>query len=86
MWWKFTGPCEIHSTNGGTWSYGSDYAEAWFYNVNSKKREIGDLPAFTGTANNTVYVEIDRDGKVMGVAHNFEPQSDGSVVDVADKM
>jgi hypothetical protein len=85
MWSAFTGPGQIHSTNGGTWSYGNEYVEGWFYNVNSKKRDVGEMPAFGGTANNTVYVEFDEDGKVVGVVHDFELQSDGSVVDVAAK-
>lgn len=47
---------------------------------------MGGVLAFTGTANNTVYVDIDEDGKVIGVAHDFELQSDGSIVDVAGKI
>lgn len=85
MWSKFTDGSNVHTANGGTWNYGGEYVEGWFFNDNSKKRGVESVPSIAATANNTVYLDIDEDGKVVGVAHDLELQTDGSVVDVAAK-
>jgi hypothetical protein len=85
MWSKFTGENQIHSTNGGRWSYGNEYAEGWFYSVNgNNKRDVDGLPDSVD-ANRTVHLAFDTYGNVTGVAHDFQLQPDGTTKDVAAK-
>jgi hypothetical protein len=72
---------EARTWNGGTWSSGGEYAEAWFYFTNPvTKRALDRRDAPVG--NNTVYLDIDEHGNVT-VAHDFRLQLDGTTKDVA---
>lgn len=83
MWSSWINNNDAHTDNGGRWSYGNEYAEGWFYNVNSNnKREIEDLSA-NATAARTVHLAFNEDGNVTHVAHDYRVQPDGSVKDFA---
>jgi hypothetical protein len=94
MWSKYYPDNTVHTTNGGWWSYGSEYTEGWFYSVNSQKRdeqaEAGSPSNVTLlntgdviTAARTVYLNFDKHGNITGVAHDIRHQEDGTFKDVA---
>ncbi|KAH8897451.1 hypothetical protein GQ53DRAFT_743144 [Thozetella sp. PMI_491] len=90
MWSRFYPDNSVHTSNGGSWSYGSEYSEGWFYAVNSK-RDIPEASSnvtlqSTGdvvTAARTVYLNFDENGNVTGVAHDISRQEDGTFIDLA---
>ncbi|KAI5460608.1 hypothetical protein BGZ63DRAFT_425110 [Mariannaea sp. PMI_226] len=74
--------------NGGTWSWGAEYSQGWFWNVPSGKRDLhSDEQNYNVTLLHTgevvtpervVHLDFDANGTVTRVAGHFVHQKDGT--------
>jgi hypothetical protein len=74
-----------HSWNGGSWTWGNEYAEGWFYYTGYNYKRDLEAPAANETIERTVYLGVDEHGKISGIEHDFQRKEDGTYKDVASK-